>query len=184
MIEIPRQDRSPASTRRLAVELPGAVPGWLVRLAPGLLVLVAGTPAELNVAGAVVLLAVAAAAVMRPGTVAAALLAIVLAAATLFQDSVVFAHGALPVALEALGVHVVLASGTVARHVSWRGLVDPRVLRETALGLVPIQVVTQPLVVVAWAVSGGASPAWRAAGVIALVGLGLLVLPARRFPRH
>lgn len=183
MIE-PHLDHAPARTQRLAVDLPGAVPGWLVRLAPGLLVLAAGSPAEVSLPGAVVLLAVAAVAVLRPGTLAAALLAVVLAVATLLQSSVVFAHGALPVALEVLGVHLVLASGAVARHVAWRGLVDPRVLGGAALGLVPVQVVTQLLVALAWAASGGASPAWRTVGAVALVGLGLLLLPARRLPHR
>ncbi len=182
MIERLRLDRASARTQRLAVDLPGAVPGWLVRMAPGLLVLAAGSPAEASLAGAVVLLAVAVAAVLRPGTFAAALLAVVLAVATLVQGSVAFAHGALPVALAVLGVHLVLASGAVARHVAWRGQVDPRVLGEAALGLVPVQVATQLLVILAWVASGGASPVWRTAGVVALVGLGLLVLPARRLP--
>ncbi len=182
MIELPRSDRAPAAARRLRVDLPGAVPGWLVRAVPGLLVLVVTLPVDRSGPAAALGVVLAVVATLRPGIAVAAGLTILLGVALLIEGGEPFDRGIGPVAWLVLGVHLVLAASALARHVAWRGLVDPRALGRVLVDHAPLQVVAQLLVALSWAVAGGAAPAWRSVGLLALVVLAL-ALPWQRFRR-
>ncbi|MCV2392916.1 hypothetical protein OEB99_01220 [Actinotalea sp. M2MS4P-6] len=181
----PRDDRSRARARRLEVDLPGAVPGWVVRLVPSVLVLVVIVSADRSPIGTAVGSVLAVLAAIRPRAAVAAGLAVLLAAAALVRGGPAFAHGAAPVAWQVLGVHLVLAGQVLARHVSWRSTVDPAAIGAALRDLLPAQLVAQLLVLLAWALAGGpAEPWWRLVGVAAMVGLALLAFPTDRSRRR
>lgn len=169
---------------RLVVTLPGAIPGWVVRLIPPLLVLgVGATVASESLAWAV-LAGLAALATWRPGGLVPVGLAAVLAVRLMPVGD----PGLVLLAALVLGVHLVAASAGLARHVAWHALVDPAALGRMAVDLVPVQVVSQALVLVAALVVRGAdvpagslaSVVLRAVAVVALVGVLHAVSPRRR----
>lgn len=178
-----RDGAGEGSAGRLVVALPGAVPGWLVRLAPPLLVLVVGATGAGGVPAWPVLAGLAALATWRPGGLVPAGLVALLAVQLMQAGD----PGLVLLAALVLGVHLVAASAGLARHVAWRALVDPAALGRLALDLLPVQVVSQVLVLVVGLVArGGAVPAGspaslalRAVAVVALIGA-LLAVSSRR----
>jgi len=169
---------------RLVVTLPGAVPGWVVRLVPPLLVLAVGATVASESLAWAVLLGLAALATLRPGGLVPVGLTAVLAVRLMPVGD----PGLVLLAGLVLGVHLVAASAGLARHVAWRALVDPAALGRAAADLVPVQVVSQALVLVAALLVRGAhvpsgslmSLALRAVAVVALVGVLRAVSPRRR----
>jgi hypothetical protein len=173
-----------APTGRLLVDLPGAVPGWLVRvlvaaLVPLCAVPVVTDPRTWGVVG--VLFAVAA---LRPDGLVPAGLAALIAVRLLAVGDV----GLAALMGLVLGVHLVAAGCVFSRHVAWRGLVDPAALGRVLWGLLPVQLVSQALVLavaaaarVGPAAAGGfVSLGLRAAAVLALVGVGVVAVPRWR----
>ena len=166
------------------VTLPGAVPGWVVRLVPPLLVLAVGAAVASETLAWAVLVGLAALATLRPGGLVPVGLTAVLAVRLLPVGD----PGLVLLAGLVLGVHLVAASAGLARHVAWRALVDPAALGRLAADLVPVQVVSQALVLVAALLVRGAdvpagsltSVALRAVAVVALVGVLHAVSPRRR----
>lgn len=169
---------------RLVVELPGALPGWVVRLMPPLLVLAVGATVASESLAWVVVAALAALAAWRPSGLVPVGLTAVLAVRLLPLGD----PGLVLLAGLVLGVHLVAASAGLARHVAWGALVDPVALRRLAADLVPVQVVSQALVLVAALLVRGAdvpagslaSLVLRAVAVVALVGVLHAVSPRRR----
>ncbi|MDO8122041.1 hypothetical protein Q6346_12040 [Isoptericola sp. b490] len=178
-----RPDRATgrAALGHLVVDLPGAVPGWVVRLLPAVAVLVCGAALPADPFAWVVLPLIALVAALRPGGTVPVLLAGILAAALLFGGPV----GYPVLAGLVLGVHVVAAGCAFTRHVAWGAVVDPAALRRVLVAQVPTQLVAQAFALVAAGLAGvtpaaGGGPLSLALRAVALGSLGWLVLAIPR----
>lgn len=145
-------------TPRILVALPGAVPGALIRLAPGVVVLLLAVLAGCSGAAWVLAGAAAVGVVCWPASPAAASFAglagiWVLAGGDLLTLDP--ATGSVPGVWRMSGlmltVHVLLVGAALAGHVAWRSLVERAVLLRVLRGVLAAQAVAQSLLVlVAW----------------------------------
>ena len=176
--------RPAAPTGRLLVELPGAVPGWVVRLVVAALVPLGVAPVATDPRTSGVAAALAAVAAVRPG----GLVPVGMAALVTVRLIAVGDVGLVALMGLVLGVHLVAAGCAFSRHVAWRAVVDPAALGRVLWGMLPVQLVSQALVLavvaaarVGPAAAGGfVSLGVRAAAVLALVGVALASGPRRR----
>jgi hypothetical protein len=174
-------------TPRIRVEMAGAVPGALVRLAPGVLLLVVALIAGCAGAGWVLAGVAAVGVTCWPGSaVAAGFTALtgvwVIAGGDLLAADPV--TGAVPGVWRMAGlmltVHLMLVAAAFAAHCSWRSVVERAVLLRVLRGVLGTQAGVQSLLLlVAWL------RAWQPAGqewlrpvaVLAVVGVAALALP-------
>lgn len=181
----------PPSPPTVRLELAGAVPGAVVRVVPGVLVLVAAALVGVGAAGWWAAVVAAGLVVARPGwPVAPAFL--LLAGVWLYGGrdllgAVAVADGGL-LRLAALvaTLHVLLRGAAVAQHVGWRTFVEVpvvlRALRSVALAQLPVQLLVLGAVWVRANLGGllGGSEVVRLVGVAAVVAVVVLVLPRGR----
>lgn len=174
---------------RIGVELPGAVPGAVVRLVPGVLVLVVALLAGCR-GGGWTLAAIAAVGVVgwpaRPVAASFTGLAAIWVLAGGDLLAVERVSGSVPgvwrMAGLMLAVHVLLVGAALAGHVAWRSFVERAVVLRVLRGVVATQAVVQSLLVlVAWL------RAWQPAGLewLRLVAvLGVAAAAALALPRE
>lgn len=170
---------------RVVVELRGAVPGSVVRIAAALavvgVVVLSGAPTV------VVVLGVAAAGVVlrRPAWPVGPVVVLLVGFSVLGTPDLLGAGGgpgAVRAAVLVLGVHVMLRLTALAGRIAWRGVVDRAVLGAVARSVLAVQLVAQgALLGVLWLRGGFGAAAgqdWlRIVAALALVGVVLLVVP-------
>jgi hypothetical protein len=185
--------RSPAALAmeapRVSVSIDRPVPGHLVRLAPGLLVLVCAAVMAAGRVGAVVGVVLAALVIWRPAWPIPAVTSLLVGLWVFAQGDLLTGQtrngrdGLLTVAVLVLVLHLLLRTTSLAARVSWRGVVETLVLSRVLRSVLGAQLVAQALVlVVVWlrAGLGGAvaGQGWlRAVAVVAAVAVAVLVVP-------
>ena len=160
------------------------MPGWLVRLVVAALVPLGAAPVVTDPRTWGVVAALASVAAVRPDGLVPVGLAALIAVRLLVVGDV----GLVALMGLVLGVHLVAAGCAFSRHVAWRAVVDPAALGRVLRGVLPVQLVSQALVLavvaaarVGPAAAGGfVSLGLRAAAVLALVGVGVVAVPRRR----
>lgn len=171
------------SAPALVLDLGAALPGWVVRLAAPLLVVLCATltdggPVVWTVAGTV-----AAVVAVRPALPTAALVPVLAGTWLLGRADLLDGDPgrALRLAALVLVVHLAVRLGTFAAHVTWAARVEAAVLRRLVAGALRVQVAVQVLLLATFTVraatDGVTASVLRVVTVPLAVLLVLAVLP-------
>jgi hypothetical protein len=186
-VRIPGSERLVRPAPRIRIGPERTVPGALVRLVPGTCLLVCAGLLGREPGIWLATLLAAALTTWRPAGPTSAVFAAGTGVTVLAGSDLLAAGspGAAPARLAALvlAVHLALQATALCVHVSGRSRVQVSVLLGTVRSVLPVQAVTQVLVLITLGVRTHAAPGqgWvRAAAVVGAVTVALLVLPRRQ----